>query len=62
MYPRYYFSNLSADIRALFCQSCDALGIRWTRSSERNVSVAERHSVALLDEFVGPKSDAGGGT
>lgn len=55
-YPRYFFSNLSADIRTIFCEHCDLLGIRWTLSNPRNVSIAHRDSVALLDEFVGPKS------
>lgn len=61
-YVRYFFTNLSTDIQGLFCASCDKLGIRWTRSSTKNISVAERRSVALLDSFVGPKDDAGGGT
>jgi hypothetical protein len=55
-YPRYFFSNLSADIRAIFCEHCDLLGIRWTQSNPRNISVSHRKSVALLDQFVGPKS------
>ena len=46
-YARYFFTNLSADIRALFCTSCDQLGIRWTQSSFKNISVADRQSVAL---------------
>ncbi len=50
-YGRYFFSNLSADIRALFCAACEALGVRWTLSNPRNVSVAHRHSVAKLDEL-----------
>jgi hypothetical protein len=54
-YPRYFFSNLSADIRRIFCEHCDLLGIRWTQSNPRNISVSHRKSVALLDEFVGPK-------
>lgn len=61
-YPRYFFTNLSADIRGLFCATCDRIGVRWTQSSYKNISVADRRSVALLDSFVGPKSDAGGGT
>lgn len=48
-YPRYFFSNLSGDIRGLFCAACDALGVRWTISNPRNVSVAHRVSVAKLD-------------
>jgi hypothetical protein len=55
-YPRYFFSNLSADIREIFCNHCDLLGIRWTLSNPRNVSIAHRSSVARLDEFIGPKS------
>ena len=54
-YPRYFFSNQSADIRALFCEYCEKLGIRWTQSNPRNISVSHRKSVALLDSFVGPK-------
>jgi hypothetical protein len=54
-YPRYFFSNLSADIRGLFCESCEQLGLRWTQSNHRNISISHRTSVALLDENVGPK-------
>jgi hypothetical protein len=54
-YPRYFFSNLSADIRGLFCASCEQLGLRWTQSNHRNISISHRASVALLDEHVGPK-------
>jgi hypothetical protein len=54
-YPRYFFSNLSDGIRAIFCEHCELLGIRWTQSNPRNISVSHRTSVARLDEFVGPK-------
>lgn len=54
-YPRYQFSNRSDDIRRLFTEACDSLGIRWRRWGRYHVSVARRDSVALLDEFVGPK-------
>jgi hypothetical protein len=50
-----FFSNRSADIRALFCEYCERLGIRWTQSNPRNISVSHRPSVELLDSFVGPK-------
>jgi hypothetical protein len=56
VYPRYLFTNASADIRWLFCDACDALGIKWRRMNARNISIARHDSVALLDEFVGPKS------
>lgn len=55
-YPRYFFTNYSADIQRIFCDACDRLGIRWSRSNWRNISVSHRRSVALLDEFVGPKT------
>jgi len=54
-YPRYNFTNASADIRALFCASCDALGIDWREMNARSISVARRVSVERLDAFVGPK-------
>jgi hypothetical protein len=56
-YPRYFFSNLSPDIRRLFCEACEALGVRGTVSNPRNVSVSHRESVAILEELVGPKVD-----
>jgi hypothetical protein len=55
-YPRYFFSNLSADIRGLFCATCEQVGVRWTQSNHRNISISHRRSVALLDEHVGPKT------
>jgi hypothetical protein len=54
-YPRYHFSSASDDIRAIFGRACDALGIEWRPHNRRNLSVARRNSVALLDAFVGPK-------
>lgn len=55
-YVRYFFSNLSADIRAIFVEHCQLLGVRVTLSNHRNLSVSDRASVAILDEVVGPKS------
>ena len=54
-YPRYFFTNYSADIRDIFCRHCELVGIRWTRPSFKNISVSDRKSVAILDGFVGPK-------
>jgi hypothetical protein len=34
----------------------EMLGVRWTQSNPRNISVSHRRSVAILDEFIGPKS------
>ncbi len=55
-YVRYFFTNYSADIRRIFCEHCDLLGIRWTQSNPRNISISHRTSVAILDEIVGPKT------
>lgn len=54
-YPRYTFSNASDDIRRIFTDACDGLGIEWRQMNARNISVARRASVARLDAFVGPK-------
>jgi hypothetical protein len=55
-YVRYFFTNYSTDIQRIFCDHCAMLGIRCTRSSFKNISVSHRDSVALLDQFVGPKT------
>ena len=54
-YPRYQFSNRSADIKRIFCDACDAIGVRWRRMNQWNISVARRESVERLDAFIGPK-------
>lgn len=55
-YPRYFFTNASSGIRAIFCEHCELLGVRWSRSNARNISVADRGSVAILDRHAGTKS------
>jgi hypothetical protein len=55
-YARYFFCNVSDDIRGIFCDTCDALGIEWRQNRWNSISVARRASVAMLDSFVGPKS------
>jgi hypothetical protein len=54
-YPRYQFSNRSQDIKDLFTNTCDMLGIEWRPWGRHHISVARRESVALMDEFIGPK-------
>jgi hypothetical protein len=54
-YPRYEFTNLSADIKRIFCDACDLLGIEWRVMNRKAISIARRDSVAVVDEFVGPK-------
>jgi hypothetical protein len=55
-YPRYFFDQVSDDIRGIFCSACDQLGIRWRQSRWKTISIARAESVTLLDLFVGPKS------
>jgi hypothetical protein len=52
---RYHFSNRSEDITRIFCESLDALGVRWTRPCDREIAIYRKASTARLDEFIGPK-------
>lgn len=58
-YPRYFFTNTSADIIRLFTGTLDALGVEWKHLNQRRaaqtISIARRASVALMDRHVGPK-------
>ena len=54
-YPRYLFTNESADILRLCGEALDRLGVAWRYSRRNSISVARRGAVARLDEFVGPK-------
>ncbi|MET9799900.1 transcriptional regulator [Streptomyces sp. NPDC006368] len=58
-YPRYFFTNVSDDIRRLYTNTLDQLGVEWTYCTRNgnpyNISVARRASVALMDAHVGPK-------
>lgn len=55
-YPRYFFSNLSADIRELFRWACTLVGVDSRAAGPRNVAVSRRASVMTLDRLVGPKA------
>lgn len=58
-YPRYLFTNTSADIMRLYTRTLDKLGVEWKPLKQSRaavtVSVARRASVALMDAHVGPK-------
>jgi hypothetical protein len=54
-HPRYSFTNLSPDIRLIFTNVCDQLGLRWTPSGQK-VYVSRKADVARLDSFIGPKA------
>lgn len=53
--PRYSFTNVSNDIRAIFVAACDQLGVHTTHSQPKTVYVSRKADVAWMDEFVGPK-------
>jgi hypothetical protein len=55
-YPRYMFKNASGDILTIFTDAVDLLGVHWTQTNARTISIARRDDVAFLDSFVGPKS------
>jgi hypothetical protein len=50
------FTNVSNDIREIFTNALDLLGVHWTRTTARDISVARRRDVAFLDTFIGAKS------
>ncbi|MFC8674498.1 helix-turn-helix domain-containing protein [Streptomyces griseorubiginosus] len=54
-YPRYFFTNLSGDIIRLFTDALDHVGVEWKQANSRNISIARKASVALMDTHVGPK-------
>ncbi|MEH1057728.1 hypothetical protein V6U89_21285 [Micromonospora sp. CPCC 206171] len=56
VYPRYMFTNESADIMDLCQWALDLLGIAWKMNRRNSLSVARREAVATLDRHVGPKS------
>jgi len=55
VYPRYQFSNVSSQIRDIFCRACDRHGVRWRQMNQTNIAVSRREDVAKLDEIIGPK-------
>jgi hypothetical protein len=55
-WPRYSFTQFSDDIRRIFCDTCDRVGVRWTGSGKHIIYVSRKADVARLDEFIGPKA------
>jgi hypothetical protein len=53
--PRYAFSNLSPDIKQIFCDACDRLDLHWTVAPPKTIYVSRKADVARLDGFVGSK-------
>ncbi|WP_307831395.1 transcriptional regulator [Nucisporomicrobium flavum] len=54
-YPRYMFTNKSADIMRLCQDALDRSGVRWRMCSPIQLSVARREGVVVLDGVVGAK-------
>jgi hypothetical protein len=54
-YTRYFFSNTSSDIRALFIAACALLAVEAIPNNRTSISVARAKSVEILDSIIGPK-------
>jgi hypothetical protein len=54
-YDRYFFTTESAEIKELFRWACGLIEVETRVAGRRNVSVARRSSVAILNTFLGPK-------
>jgi hypothetical protein len=59
-YPRYQFTNISDDIRQMFCATCDLLNLHWTekalRGKSTDIFISKRADVSFLDQHIGPKA------
>ena len=54
-YPRWQFTNVSADIRELCCWALDLVDVPWKQSNHKTISVSTRAAVARLDTLIGMK-------
>lgn len=54
-YPRYFFANESRDILAIMGWALDLVGASWRYNRPNSISVAQRASVAVLEEHIGAK-------
>jgi hypothetical protein len=54
-YPRWQFTNNSADIRGLCCAALDLVDVAWRQSNWKTISVSRRADVERLDGLIGPK-------
>jgi len=54
-YVRYFFDQVSNDIRQIFCRTCNRLGIQYKQSRWKTISIARRKDTEFLDSFIGPK-------
>lgn len=54
-YPSYNFTNHSEDLHSIFAWACAKIGVKVTRCG-KNSQIRTRKSVAVFDEFIGPKT------
>jgi hypothetical protein len=54
-YPRYFFTDRSTDIMGILVHVCEMIGVECRPNRRHDPSIAQRGSVAILDEFIGPK-------
>jgi hypothetical protein len=55
-YERYFFTNESDDIRKLYSDTVEKLGLAWTQTNRISIAISRREDVAWLDEHVGAKA------
>lgn len=61
-YPRYQFANVSSDIVKIYCDTCEQLGLHWTKKAPHPttkvvlVYVSKRRDVEYLDNLIGKKT------
>lgn len=55
-YVRYLFDQVSDDIRLIFTDACNQLGIPWRQPRRNTISIARAEGIAILDALVGPKT------
>ena len=55
-YPRWQFTNESADIMRWCGEALDLVDVAWRQTNRRTLSVSRRDDVARLTELIGVKS------
>jgi hypothetical protein len=55
-YPRYFFTNMSDDIRQMFCETTEKLGLQWTQTNAITIAISQREDVIWLDDHIGAKA------
>ncbi|MGH2701699.1 MAG: hypothetical protein ACRDJ2_07975 [Actinomycetota bacterium] len=49
---RYHFSNKSSDIRELFCDALERVGVHWTRNKPNSIAIYRKRDTAFLDTMI----------